>query len=147
MNEWLDSGLDFHTMKDHPSGHKFSKMYAGMFGAKAEKLSNIGDMLNNFVSGLNKKEIENYFVDQDFLDKYVYPIAKHSCLYHGEIFDNELSGNSIQKQFPSKNMYPDNHVGAALDELDNYVYEVDIKAALSKNNNKTYIYDFDLLES
>lgn len=147
VQEWLESGLDFHVMKDHPKGHGLYEIYAGMFGAKAEKLRGMSQMLKMFISMLSKEEAKMYQIDQVFLAQQVFPVIKNSCLYHVENYECELHGDSVKKPFPSENRYPDNHIGAALDELDNYVYEIDIKAAMLKNKNKSYIYDFDLLES
>lgn len=147
INEWIESDLDFHIIKDHPTGHS-AVMSAGMWGAKADALRNINEIMDMFLNVPAHLDVNRNQrgVDQEFLGEKIYPIAIESCLYHSEYYHCKIKGNSIQKRFPSPDRYPDNHIGAALDKDDNYVYKVDGSLALSKNGNTKYIYDFDLLE-
>jgi hypothetical protein len=141
IKEWLDSGLPFHIMKDHPIGHSYL-MSAGMFGARSGKLSGIQDKLVKF---FRENPFHAYGADQSFLAQEIYEDIKNDCFYHSEHYDCNPTGNSIQKMFPTLDRYPDNHIGAALNENDEYVFSVDVEASIDKNGINKYVYDFDLL--
>jgi hypothetical protein len=144
INEWLESGLNFHVIKDHPTGHS-AVMSAGMWGARAINLRNIKETIENFLNPSSELNVNRnwYGVDQAFLWERINPMILESCMYHSEYYHCKTLGNSIQKRFPSKDRYPKNHIGAALNADDTYVYSVDAAA----NNYQKYKYDFDLLES
>lgn len=142
VEEWLNSGLSFHVMKDHPIGHSYP-ISAGMFGAKADALRNIDKAIDTYFSGAIS--LDFYGIDQKFLLEKVYPLVLNSCMYHSEHYICKTYGDSVQKSFPTPDRYPDNHIGAALDENDGYTYPVDINACVAKNGVNKYIYDFDLL--
>jgi len=142
ISEWLNSGLNFHIMKDHPVGHPYL-ISAGMFGARSGKLDNILDMIKDFIG---RNPTEYYTIDQDFLAQMVFPIIKDDCMYHSEHYDCNPTGNSIQKAFPTENRYPFNYIGAALSESDVYLYSVDSEPSLRQGGGGAYHYDFDLLE-
>lgn len=145
INEWISGRWDFHIIKDHPNGHS-AVMSAGMWGARAEALRDIEDEIEHFLTrpGVDRNQRG---VDQEFLGERIYPKVRHSCLYHSIYYTQGLGGISDVRNFPSEERYPDNHIGAAVDENDYYVYDVDIQAAKSKNKTHKYIYDFDLLEN
>ena len=143
VNEWLSTDLSFHIMKDHPVGHGYL-ISGGMFGGRTDKLRNIEKLLLNF---FHENPYYIYGADQTFLAEEVYPIIKDDCLFHSEHYDCNLTGKSIQKSFPTPNRYPDNHIGAALNESNEYVFGIDAQAAIDKNGINKYIYDFDLLEN
>lgn len=142
VEEWLDSGLSFHIMKDHKVGHNYLIPGCG-FGARTEKVRSTKDLLIKF---FQENPYHIYGADQVFLAEDIYPLIKDDCFYHTPYFDCNPTGNSIQKDFPTENRYPLNHVGAALNEEDEYVYAVDIDAAIANNGINKYEYDFDLLE-
>lgn len=141
VEEWLESDLDFHIMKDHPIGHNYA-ISAGMFGVKNKALTVIQELLDDFFDSVKYVAIVDPGVDQKFLAEMVYPIIKDNVLIHSEHYDVELSGKSEQRKFPTEDRYPKNHIGAALDENDNYRYEYDVE----QSGGKKYQYDFDLLE-
>jgi hypothetical protein len=147
INEWLSdrfTNLNFHIIKDHPHGHS-AVMSAGMWGARASALRNIEDEIEHFLSrpGVNRNQRG---VDQEFLAERIHPKTIDSVLYHSNYYTNKTTNDSISKNFPSLDRYPDNHIGAALDENDNYFYAVDAEVAFNKNGSRKYIYDFDLIE-
>lgn len=143
VNEWLSTDFSFHIMKDHPVGHGYL-ISGGMFGGRTDKLQNIQNMLLTF---FQKNPHHVYGIDQTFLAEEVYPIIKDDCLFHSEHYDCNPTGKSIQKGFPTPDRYPDNHIGAALNESNEYVFGIDAQAAIDKNGINKYIYDFDLLEN
>lgn len=147
INEWMEdrfNKLNFHIIKDHPHGHS-AVMSAGMWGAKADAIRWIKEEIEHFLSrpGVNRNQRG---VDQEFLAERVHPRIIDNVLYHSTYYTNKTIGDSVSKNFPSLDRYPDNHIGAALDENDNYFYKVDAEAAISKNGSRKYVYDFDLLE-
>jgi hypothetical protein len=147
INEWLSERFDklnFHIIKDHPHGHS-AVMSAGMWGAKAKALRHIEDEIEHFLSrpGVDRNQRG---VDQEFLAERIHPFILDSILYHSNYYTNKILGDSVSKNFPSLDRFPDNHIGAAVDENDDYVYAPDRDAAMSKNKHGKYIYDFDLLE-
>jgi hypothetical protein len=145
INEWLAGDWDFSIIKDHPTGHS-AVMSAGMWGARANAIRNISDELDQFLA-VPEVDRNQRGVDQEFLgERIFYPIAQYNALYHMDFYTAGLRGNSAIRTFPSPDRFPDNHIGAAVDENDNYVYEVDRQIAYSKNKSFQLKYDFDLLE-
>lgn len=75
-NEWIQSGKSFHIMRDHPH-HNGWYIFAGLFSTR--KINTIP----SWIDLLNKKEYIKYREsDQDFLNKYIYPLIKDDCLIH-----------------------------------------------------------------
>lgn len=87
VDEWIKSGKDFHIMRDHPF-HGNYPILAGMFGSKGGLINNIEEIIQS--ENLN----DMYHSDQFFLQKYIFPLVKNSCLVHDEFFE--------KKQFPLK---------------------------------------------
>ena len=141
IDEWLNSDFDFHIIKDHPIGHIYA-INAGMFGVKNKALSNMKELLEDFFNFVKDTFVFDPGVDQKFLAEMVYPIIRDNVLIHSEHYDVELSGRSEQRKFPTEDRYPKNHIGAALDENDNYRYDYDVE----QSGGNKYQYDFDLLE-
>jgi protein O-GlcNAc transferase len=80
--EWIDSGKDFHIIRDHPVGHSWV-MNAGMWGSKGGVI-NITNMINQYIN-----DPHNKYIDQIFLRDMVYPLTKESRLVHDEYFNYE----------------------------------------------------------
>ena len=83
VKEWIESGKDYHIMRDHPN-HKWP-IQAGMWGGRANKFKII-PLINN-VSNLNY-----YGCDEKFLMDVVFPEIKNSCTIH--------DSNNKKLQFP-----------------------------------------------
>jgi hypothetical protein len=119
VNEWLESGLDFHIIKDHPSEH-YTLMLAGMWGGKGKALRNIRELLTEYYS---KPRIIERNSDQEFLDEMVYyPIAIYNTLYHSEFYNQRILGDSKAVYFSTDTNFEFNHIGMALDENDCFIY-------------------------
>lgn len=73
--EWLDSGAEFHIIRDHPE--HYMPMMAGMWGATAAGAKLLADHLPGADS-------EHRFVDQVWLRDEVYPIVRDRALIHDE---------------------------------------------------------------
>lgn len=119
VTQWLDSGLDFHIIKDHPSEHH-TLMLAGMWGGKGEALRNIRSLLKEYYS---KPRIIERNSDQEFLDEMVYyPIAIYSTLYHSEYYTQRILGDSKVMGFKNPTDFNKNHIGMSVDENDYFVH-------------------------
>ena len=92
VDEWIESGKMFHIMRDHPhhmNGN--TPIMGGMFGTR--KIKNILWLNLIHKEALNDNGRQNYNKDQDFLNKYIYPIIKNDCLIHssfGKLFNEEV---------------------------------------------------------
>ena len=84
VEEWLDSEAKVHVMRDAPC-HEAS-MLAGMWGARIEEESirrlwaGTWDTMLEDKLAFASREIKG--PDQDLLDKYVWPWARHIALTH-----------------------------------------------------------------
>ena len=105
VNDWLDSGLPFHIMRDHP--WHGTEILGGMWGARYPFLSRMTELIDQFDKG------DFWQVDQNFL-KLLYPhIAPHSKV-HDEFFQ--------KTGWPSKRNRPE-FVGQVFDENEVTVQE------------------------
>jgi predicted RNA methylase len=75
VQEWLDSGADFHIIRDHPE--HYMPMMAGMWAATAAGAKLVADTIPT-------GENEHRFVDQVWLRDAVYPVARDRALVHDE---------------------------------------------------------------
>jgi hypothetical protein len=132
--EFLTSGLDFHIMKDHPTGHNY-QISAGMFAGKNRAMPNWGQLLE-------EHQAKNYYTqDQDWLAGVIYPKIQHSCLIHDEYYETKAQGQSQVKPFPTAKRATLEHIGAALEADDQYVFDIDrSKAQAETGSNKFLAY-------
>jgi hypothetical protein len=106
VNEWIESGKEFHIMRDHQYHTQF--IMGGMFGASSEFINKYKDIYERdrqtYFSSLSFQEIWHssgkYFqTDQNFLRMYVWPRIINSHIAH--IADRpglRFTGN--EKMFP-----------------------------------------------
>lgn len=99
VNAWLESGKNFHIMRDHP--YHARPIMGGMWGCKNGILSNIKDLINQY------SKINRYEIDQQFLATIVYPIISNDYIAHDEFYEG--------KPFPSTcgDRIPCFHIGQA----------------------------------
>jgi hypothetical protein len=132
--EFIDSQLNFHIVKDHPVGHD-TVILAGMFSVKGQSLKNIKELIQAYpVNG-------NFGCDQDFLREVVYPLAKQSMLVHDPYFNTPSSHPSITKTIDIKRVWTLDMIGAALNEDDSFVYGWDIDRSVEETGKNSYIYN------
>lgn len=83
VHQWLNSGKDFHIMRDHPM-HEYP-ILAGMWGCKAEAFRDMASLVDKW------DELDYYGCDQKFLGTVIYPRALKSALIHTDFirFPNE----------------------------------------------------------
>lgn len=85
VDEWIESGKKYHIIRDHPEGH-YWKMNAGMWGAKGGLILDIDEKIKQFKLEFNP-HIKEF--DQEFLSKWVYPLALESLFCHDEYYNYE----------------------------------------------------------
>ena len=76
VDEWLESGADFHIMRDHPK-HEYP-ILGGMWGASAELLRDIDQLIRSW------KRFDFYGCDQKFLSRVIYPRVRSNAFIHSE---------------------------------------------------------------
>jgi hypothetical protein len=89
VGEWLESGKQFHLMRDHPAHN--CAILGGMWGAETAPLR----FLPAVIAGVPKGG--SYGDDQRFLEKHVYPIARRDVMIHDSFFLRELT----RRPFPT----------------------------------------------
>lgn len=114
VEEWIRSGTTFHIMRDHPlhDPHGFAVILAGMWGGRrsitdshrhsvASNSTNMDmtkllfDFYVNNQTRSSAREANGKFVytdDQDFLWKYIVPLARNDCLQHDSYHCVESGG-------------------------------------------------------
>lgn len=115
VDEWIESGLDFHVMSDHP--FHWPPIGGGMWGARANAIKGMKALI--LKSKLTDKPYAfntAYNKDQVFLRRYVLPLAKGKLLRHDsccrDIFPDAMP-------FPGGCCFGDERfVGEVFDERD-----------------------------
>ena len=130
--DFLASKLDFHIMKDHPIGHNY-KISAGMFAARKGAIPEIAQLLEE------QQSKDYYTQDQDWLAAEIWPRIKDSCLIHDETYGSQAEGISAVKTFPIAKEATLHHIGAALDENDRYIFDVDQQRAKAETGSDKYL--------
>jgi hypothetical protein len=102
VDEWLESGLRLHIMRDHPL-HKVP-ILAGMWGGRGGCVPDIAKQIQDWKLWGKKGS------DQDFLRDIIYPRFVTDSLIHSEFFQYE--GESVFP-FPAKREGGD-HIGATV---------------------------------
>jgi hypothetical protein len=134
--EWEQSGLDYHIIKDHPSGHNYP-ISAGMFAGKTAKLRDMAELIASDNPG------DFYTTDQAFLETVIYPRVKDSVLIHDPFYNTPTQGNSIRTGIAFDAPTKLSHIGAALDENDGFIFRIDRDAQLAEANTEKYKYESD----
>jgi protein O-GlcNAc transferase len=78
VEEWLDSGKDFHLMRDHKDLN--ISMCAGMFGGKVSSCLDLEVAYNYEINNPRLNCIKG--VDQEFLNNYFWDTVKQNMLCH-----------------------------------------------------------------
>jgi hypothetical protein len=128
--EFLASGLDFHIMKDHPTGHNY-QISAGMFAARTRAIP----------ADLHETEAaRNYYTqDQDWLAAHIWPLIKDSSLIHDETYETPTEGKSKRRPFPIGKKATLHHIGAALEADDRFVFSSDQAIAKGESGSDRYL--------
>lgn len=106
IDDWLESGLGFHAIRDHPFHTEL--MQGGLWGGIARRGFSMGERLHAFRErfGLD----HGYGADQYFLGAYVWPTIRHDLLIHDSYYRTPGS-----RPFPDGSRGTDNdHVGMGI---------------------------------
>lgn len=82
VQEWLDSGKYFHTLRDN--GSQTDLVMAGMWGAICGVIPDIIGLMNDFVA---KGNLDKRFADQHFLKLYLWKYISQSLYATDSVFD------------------------------------------------------------
>ena len=93
VDEWIESGKNFHVVRDHPVGHNWI-MNAGMWGGKCGVIKDIENLIFDFSKYSN---IHDKFFDQYFLSHKIYPLINNSLFSHDEYFNYENDSTFIKR--------------------------------------------------
>jgi hypothetical protein len=143
VDEWIASGLKYHSMKDHPTGHRMFPINAGMWGGYTDELRHMKELMQDFRA---RKQENSFAADQLFLARYIAPIVHKNMMIHDTFNETEIPEPSIRKSFPVPLANFANHVGAAMDEDDLLVYAIDRKMSISMGGNGYFQYDIPVPE-
>jgi hypothetical protein len=133
--EFIESGLDAHIMKDHPIGHNYP-INAGMFTVRSALFKDIRILIES-------AEISDYYTqDQDFLRNLIYPRIQFSCFVHDEFYDTDVEGKSLRKPYLLEPVNQVSHIGAALDENDRFIFTVDQQKSVTLSGDDKYLYEW-----
>lgn len=81
VKDWLNKEYSFHTMHDMDAHNAHSKIVmGGMWGLKTGVLNNITNLINLYARTFDYAW--QYSQDQDFLEKYIFPLFKNDCIDH-----------------------------------------------------------------
>ena len=128
--EFLASGLNFHIMKDHPTGHNY-QISAGMFAARTKAIPD--DLKETQAPG-------NYYTaDQDWLAAHIWPLIKESTLIHDESYETPTEGQSKRRPFPIAKKATLHHIGAALEADDRFHFSSDQAMAKAESGSDKYL--------
>ena len=129
--EFVESGKEFHIIKDHPTGHNYS-ISGGLFAAKQIALHDI----HKLISAWEPKN--RYGDDMLFLEKMIFPRVAGNALIHDEYYNTY---GSVKCKLPKQATL--DMVGAALDENDRFIYDNDQATSLRENGVDVYRYHLD----
>ena len=134
--EFMESGFNFHIIRDHPIGHQYL-ISAGMF---AMKTAAYGELMHKEL--LSHEFNDEYMADQNFLNHKIYPQIANDCLFHDEYYQFDIIPPSEQRFIKRQRLAQMCHIGCALDENDMYVYDTDKAASMLESGHVTYMYDW-----
>ena len=134
--EFMESGFNFHIIRDHPIGHQYL-ISAGMF---AMKTAAYGDLMHKEL--LAHEFNDEYMADQNFLNHKIYPKIAHDCLFHDEYYQFDIIPPSEQRFIKRQRLAQMCHIGCAVDENDMYIYDTDKAASMLESGHVTYMYDW-----
>jgi len=104
VEDWIQSGRPFHVLHDHPR-HLTHKILGGMWGS-------IGGYLNSSLIDQFPVASKAYYgIDQDWLQKYVWPIVEADAVIHVSYGCASFAGKSKVMPFPTKRESQDDFVG------------------------------------
>jgi|LauGreDrversion4_2_1035121.scaffolds.fasta_scaffold00729_3 hypothetical protein len=124
VDSWINSGEDFHIMRDHP--YHSTHMMAGMWGVKGGILKKMNNSIQNFNPKIEKGE------DQNFLSKVVYPLIynkQFTCKVHDPFFENKPFPSECKRGKENNGVW---FIGQVFDEHDVYNSQSDVDQLMKR---------------
>jgi hypothetical protein len=110
--EWIESGKDFHIIRDHPGGHGWP-INAGMWGCRGGAIPNLVELMRSYLSA--NPRYGDKSIDQCFLRDVIHPIAVKSLFLHDEYYNYERIGVPIKRD---RKLDDFQFIGESVDEND-----------------------------
>jgi hypothetical protein len=139
VDQWIESGIKFHVMKDHPFGHKRYPVSAGMWGGMASEIRNMHQLMREYSLKPESRVILDS--DQKFIKDKISDQIYKSVFIHDTFYNTEVSEPSVVSKFPKMLANYANHVGAAINEDDSFVYAPDEVMSKSMGGDGFFKYD------
>lgn len=95
VDEWLNSGVAFHIMRDHP--YHDTPILGGMFGTR--KMPEI-ESWSNLIEVFTQRGVRDY--DQAFLKDVIYPIVKDRAIIHASFYRIESNAQYFPIEYDSE---------------------------------------------
>lgn len=131
--QFKKSLFDAHIMKDHPTGHNYL-ISAGMFSAYTKNLRDMKELIADY----RKTARDYYLTDQDFLASIIYPRIKDKVLVHDDYYQTPVEGKSECRPLPIPRFSTMNHIGAALNADDTFVFVDDANKHFAQTGSHYY---------
>ncbi len=103
VEEWIQSGKNFHSMRDHPF-HKLLFM-GGCWGAKAGSVPNFREKILKYDHNPTTPPIGSWGKDQNFLNTILIKHIDNNLFNHDAFYCNKFPG--ISRGFPDKRITED----------------------------------------
>ncbi len=91
IDSWVVSNKTFFLIKDHPFYHRTPLMLGGLWGMRLNgKTFGMQQLIVQWQQEHMNKALDTYNLDQEFLDKMIYPVAEKDMLYFDDFNLNKL---------------------------------------------------------
>ena len=81
VDEWIESGLDAHVMRDYPPAHIKETMLAGMWGICGGVIPDMSELIHSWIS---TQDTSKKYTDQKFLHAIIWPRIRSNVMIHGQ---------------------------------------------------------------
>jgi len=112
INQWIESGKDFHIIRDHPVGHAWP-MNAGMWGCRNGAIPNMTNIMEEYITKYPRYDDKS--LDQCFLRDVIHRIAVTSLFLNDVYYNYEGVGVRINRDRRDDDLA---FIGESIDEHD-----------------------------
>jgi hypothetical protein len=93
VDEWIESGRNFHIMRDHP--YHVTAIMGGMWGMRKDAIKGMKTKIENFIRGGYHEDKKG--ADQAFLWGLIWPIAMNENLTHDPFFTENAPFPTVER--------------------------------------------------
>ena len=126
VDEWIDSGREFHVMRDHP--YHVAAMMGGMWGMRTGSFKGMKSKIQDFISRGYHEDKKG--ADQAFLWGLIWPVAQTDVYTHDPFFTENAPFPTVERD-PEAMVY---YVGECVREDDTLWSQADRNALDAKEN-------------